>query len=43
LFLVLPPPIRVQPRDPFRIIEINCEDLRELSNAKRPDGHHKAL
>src|ERR1019366_7212642 len=43
LFLVLPPPIRVQLWDPFRIIEVNCEDLRKLRNTKRPDGHDEAL
>jgi hypothetical protein len=36
--LFLPPPIRFQPRDPFRVIEVDCEDFRELLDTKRPDG-----
>src|ERR1700761_7244086 len=43
LFLVLPTPIQVQLRDPFHIVEVNCEDLRKLRNAKRPNGHNEAL
>ena len=41
--MVLPPPIRFQSRDPFRIIEVDREDFRKLHNAKRPDGNDQAL
>jgi hypothetical protein len=41
--MVLPPPIRFRPWDPFRIIEIDCEDLRKLLDTKRPGGYSEAL
>jgi hypothetical protein len=42
-FLILPPPVRVQLRDPFSTIKVNREDFRELLNTKWPDRHHQAL
>jgi hypothetical protein len=41
--MVLPPPIGLQLWDPFRIIKINGEDLRELLDSKGPNGNNEAL
>ena len=42
--MVVPPPVRVQLRDPpLRLIEVECEKLRKFVDVKRSISHGEAL
>src|SRR5260370_16987435 len=45
IFMILPPPIHVQLRCPFKGSrpEVNSEDLRKLRNTKRTNSNREAL